>query len=190
MHQSWFSDLYPQIWLMTDVRNDAVLERSIKALPRGSGIIFRHYHLSPEKRHDRFQAIKVYAKRRDHILLLAGSPSLARQWGADGVHGRGWKRHQTAGLLHSAPVHDSREIWLANHHGADLLFLSPAFATRSHPEKRPLNRIQLQRLIAICRKPVILLGGMNIQRFQKREGLEAHGWAAIDGLSGKGSAEM
>lgn len=183
MYQPWFSDLYPQIWLMTDARNDAVLERSIKAMPRGSGIVFRHYHLGPDERRDRFQTIKACAKRRDHILLLAGSPSLARQWGADGVHGRQWKRHQTAGLLHSAPVHDPREIWLAKHHGADLLFLSPAFRTRSHSEQQPLNRIQLRRLIRLCQKPVILLGGMDAQRFQKQEYLGAYGWAAIDGLS-------
>lgn len=184
MHQSCFSDLYPQIWLMTDARNDAVLEKSIAALPRGCGIIFRHYHLTSEKRHDRFKAIKACAKRADHILLLAGSPSLARQWGADGVHGREWKRHQTAGLLHSAPVHNAREISLANHHGADLLFLSPVFATRSHPGQKPLNRIQLQRLITLARKPVILLGGMDAQRFQNCQDLGVHGWAAIDGLSG------
>mgnify|MGYP003124196974 CR=1 FL=1 len=183
MHQPWFSDLYPQIWLMTDPRNDKILEESIIALPRGSGIIFRHYHLPPDKRYDRFQAIKALAKRRDHLLLLAGPPSLARNWDADGVHGRQWKRHQTAGLIHSAPVHGPREISLANHHGADLLFLSPAFATRSHPEQKPLKRIELRRLIKLCRKPVILLGGMNAQRFRKYEDLGAYGWAAIDGLS-------
>ncbi|MEH6757133.1 MAG: thiamine phosphate synthase [Parasphingorhabdus sp.] len=183
MHQSWFSDLYPPIWLITDARNDEILESSIAALPRGSGIIFRHYHLPPKERRNRFQAIRACARRYGHILLLAGPPSLARRWGADGVHGRQWKRHQTAGLLHSAPVHDTREIWLANHHGADVIFLSPAHTTRSHPEQKPLNHIQLRRLIGLCRKPVILLGGMDAQRFQKYEDLGAHGWAAIDSLS-------
>ncbi|WP_461457244.1 thiamine phosphate synthase [Parasphingorhabdus sp.] len=183
MHQSWFSDLYPQIWLMTDARNDESLEKSVKALPRGSGIIFRHYHLDNDQRQERFQAIRACARRHDHILLLAGSPSLARQWGADGVHGRQWKRHQTNGLLHSAPVHSPGEIAIAQHHGADLMFLSPAFATRSHPGQKPLNRLQLRRLISLCRKPVMLLGGMNAVRFQQLETLGAHGWAAIDGLS-------
>lgn len=183
MHQPWFSDLYPQIWLMTDERNDAVLEDSIKSLPRGSGIIFRHYHLEPGQRYDRFQTIKTCARRRDHIILLAGPPILARQWGADGVHGRQWKRHQTAGLIHSAPVHGPREIWLANHHGADLLFLSPAFVTRSHPGQRPLNHLQLKKLVNLSRKPVILLGGMTARRFRQQEHLGVHGWAAIDGLS-------
>ncbi|MEW4468563.1 thiamine phosphate synthase [Parasphingorhabdus sp. JC815] len=191
MHQSRFSDLYPQsyphIWLMTDARNDAMLEKSIKALPRGSGIVFRHYHLSPDNRHKRFAEVRRWAKRGGHILLLAGPPSTARLWGADGVHGRQWKKHQTAGMIHSAPVHDRNEISLANHHGADLFFLSPVFSTRSHPGQRPLSQMQLRRLVTLCailhRKPVILLGGMNARRFQQLAGLGAYGWAAIDGLS-------
>lgn len=183
MHHPCFSDLYAQIWLMTDRRNDAVLEESVKGLPRGSGIIFRHYHLDSDARRNRFLSIKALAKRGDHLLLLAGSPKLARQWGADGVHGRQWKRHQTIGLLHSAPVHDPKEIKAANHNGADLLFLSPAFATRSHPGQMPLSQLQLKRLIALSGKPVILLGGMNSHRFRQRGHLGAHGWAAIDGLS-------
>jgi len=183
MHQPCFSDLYPEIWLMTDARNDDGLEKSISALPRGSGIIFRHYHLAPSERKDRFQTIRACARRRDHILLLAGPPSLARRWRADGVHGRQWKRHQTIGLLHSAPVHNPREIRMAHRNGADLLFLSPAFLTRSHLGQKPLSRIQLRRLILLCRKPVILLGGMDARRFSLLTSFGAQGWAAIDGLS-------
>ena len=187
MHQSRFFDLYPQIWLMTDARNDAMLEKSIKALPRGSGIVFRHYHLPPDQRRERFAEVRRWARRGDHTLLLAGPPTTARQWGADGVHGRQWKRHQTAGMIHSAPVHNLNEVSMASHHGADILFLSPVFATRSHPGQRPIAHIQLRRLVTLCtilhRKPVILLGGMDARRFQHLAGLGAHGWAAIDRLS-------
>ncbi|MFN5818931.1 MAG: thiamine phosphate synthase, partial [Novosphingobium sp.] len=35
----------PAIWLLSDARNDAVLERALMRLPRGSGFVFRHYHL-------------------------------------------------------------------------------------------------------------------------------------------------
>ncbi len=184
MHQPCFSQVYPQIWLMTDFRNDAVLEESISNLPRGSGIIFRHYHLDGDSRYQRFKAVQACARRKDHLLMLAGPPRLARLWGADGVHGRQWQRHQTAGLLHSAPVHNISEIRVAQHAGADLLFLSPVFATRSHPGQKPLGHMQAKKLISLCQIPVILLGGMNAQRFQQREHLGALGWAAIDGLSG------
>ena len=198
MHQPRFSDpspqiskqisrqICPEIWLITDARNDDRLERSIKALPRGSGIVFRHYHLAPDARRERFEEVRYWARRGGHILLLSGSPFQARQWGADGVYGTdggAHRRYQMAGLIHGAPVHDVREIAMAGQHGADLLFLSPAFATRSHPGQPPLHRIQLRRLVALCRKPVILLGGMDAMRYRRLADIGAHGWAAIDGLS-------
>ena len=40
----------PDLWLVSDARNDAVLEAALARLPRGSGFIFRHYHLRPPKR--------------------------------------------------------------------------------------------------------------------------------------------
>jgi len=174
--------LVPEIWLMTDERNDHTLEDNVSKLPRRSGIIYRHYHLDSKAREARFAQLRKIARRRDHTILLAGSPHMARAWGADGIHGREWKKYRTSGLLHSAPVHDAKEIAEAKHADADLFFLSPAFATQSHPGKKPLSTLQLRQLIRLCDKPVILLGGMNAKRFNSCRRLGASGWAAIDAL--------
>lgn len=171
----------PQIWLFTDERNDAALEQSIRRLPRGSGIVFRHYHLPEASRRARFETVKKLARQRGHMLFLAGSPSLARRWRADGVHGR-TRRPVMGGLLHSVPVHDAREIQQANHVGADIYFLSPVFATRSHLGQRPLSPLQTRRLAALCHGAVIYLGGMNRHRYRARKNHLTHGWAAIDAL--------
>ena len=40
----------PNLWLLSDARNDAVLEQAIAQLPKGSGFVFRHYHLEPTER--------------------------------------------------------------------------------------------------------------------------------------------
>lgn len=173
----------PQIWLFTDQRNDDRLERSILRLPRGSGIIFRHYHLDEASRRKRFETVKKFARRRGHIVFLAGSPALARLWRADGVHGRASRRFLTRGLVHSAPVHNIREIHQANRAGAAIYFLSPIFATRSHPGQRPLNPLEVRRLAALCNGVVILLGGMNQNRYRSRKNQLTHGWAAIDALN-------
>ncbi len=173
----------PRIWLMTDRRNDDVLEEVISRLPRASGIIFRHYHLDASAREARFKQIWRMAKRKDHSILLADSPSLAHAWRADGVHGRDWKHIDTAHLIHSAPVHNMREINQAKRNGADIFFLSPAAATRSHPGMKPLTILQLKRLAGQCGGPVILLGGMSANRFRHFDSLAPYGWAAIDGLS-------
>ena len=170
----------PEIWLFTDERNDAILDRAILRLPRRSGIIFRHYHLSDPMRRARFQTVKKLARRRGHIVFLAGSPTLAKRWRADGVHGRLQRRSNMAGLLHSAPVHDAREIQQANRCGSAIFFLSPIFATRSHPGQRPLNAAQVRRLAALCNGAVIYLGGMDAYRYRRRKNLLTHGWAAID----------
>ncbi|WP_339822084.1 thiamine phosphate synthase [uncultured Parasphingorhabdus sp.] len=175
--------ILPRIWLFTDERNDAFLEHSIRQLPRGSGIVFRHYHLPEPSRRARFETVRKLARRRGHIILLAGSPAQARLWGADGVHRRALRRSGIGRLLHSAPVHDAREIQQANRVGADFYFLSPVFATRSHPGQRPLNPLQARRLAALSNGAVIYLGGMNGRRYRARKNHLIHGWAAIDALS-------
>lgn len=172
----------PRIWLFTDERNDASLEPSILRLPRGCGIVFRHYHLQETARRARFEAIQRLARRRGHLLILAGSPALARRWRADGVHGRMARRADIGGLLHSAPVHDALEIQRANRSGTDIFFLSPVFPTRSHPGQRPLNVLQVRRLAGLCNGVVIYLGGMTARRYRKWGNHPAHGWAGIDGL--------
>lgn len=168
----------PQLWLFTDQRNDGHLERAILRMPRGSGIVFRHYHLDKTSRQERFEMVKKLAHQRGHIVFLAGSPALARLWRADGVHGRVSRRSH--GLLHSAPVHNAREIHQANRAGAAIYFLSPIFSTRSHPDQRPLNPVQVQHLASLCKGAVIFLGGMNSGRYRTRKSYLTHGWAAID----------
>ncbi|ATW02984.1 thiamine phosphate synthase [Sphingorhabdus sp. YGSMI21] len=174
--------LPPRLWLFTDERNDAQLEQSVRKLPRGSGIVFRHYHLPADARRARFETIRRLARRYGHRLLLAGPVEQARRWGADGVHGRTPRRRLAAGLLHSVAVHDAGEIQQANRAGADLYFLSPVFTTRSHPGQRPLNPLQARRLAALCQGAVIYLGGMNRHRYRTRKNHLTHGWAAIDAL--------
>ncbi len=167
---------------MTDSRNDLLLESVIRKMPQRSGIIFRHYHLGAENRQHRFAEIQKLAHRYNHLILLAGSPALARKWKADGIHGRQWRRRETIGLVHSAAVHDRAEIVQAKRNGADLIFLSPAFATKSHPDARPLALSQVRLLMDLISGKTILLGGMNAKRYRQYRHLSAHGWAAIDGL--------
>lgn len=172
----------PRIWLFTDQRNDARLAQAILRLPRGSGIVFRHYHLEERLRKARFETVKKLARHRGHLVFLAGSPALARLWRADGVHGRRSRRSKIGRLLHSAPVHNVREIRQANRAGVKIFFLSPIFATRSHPAQCPLNPVQVRRLAALCNGAVILLGGMNQHRYRLHENHLTHGWAGIDAL--------
>jgi len=172
---------FPDIWLISDQRNDAVLEQALRRLPRGSGFIYRHYHLGDPQRWARFRALRRAARAGGHVVILADSALTASEWGADGIYGQPrslWPRR--TGLLHLATAHDLAEIGLANRLGADAVLLSPVFATRSHPGGEVLGPTRFGLLARHSQIPVIALGGMDSHRAQH---LGWNRWAAIDGLS-------
>ena len=158
----------PRLWLMTDERLGDALLPTILRLPAEAGIVFRHYSLSPAERRALFDQVRDAAG--DRLLLLAGA---AADWGADGSHGRG-----PGEGLRTAPAHGLAEIRAAEEAGAALVFLSPVFATRSHPGAPTLGPEGFAALAAQTRLPVVALGGMNEDRFETLG--NAYGWAAID----------
>jgi thiamine-phosphate pyrophosphorylase len=162
----------PKIWLMTDPRGGDPVA-AVRRLPPRSGVIFRLYDAS--NRHALFCAVKAAAKGKGHVILLAGSPGQAHSWGADGAHDRSARASKG---LRSVAVHNAREATLARRVQADLIFVSPVFATQSHPGAAPLGRTGFARLARGQR--AIALGGMNTRRFRSLVALKPYGWAGID----------
>lgn len=158
-----------------------MLEIALARLPRGSGLIYRHYHLDNQARFKRFCQLKRVARACGHRVILADSPITAQRWGAHGIYGSpralGPRR---AGLICLATVHSQREIRLANRFGADGVLLSPVFVTRSHPGAVGLGVVKFRVLAGLAQMPVIALGGMTAERARV---LRWQRWAAIDGLS-------
>lgn len=153
----------PKLWLVTDERNDAALERTIARLPRGSGVIFRHYHLPPRQRRARLKTLRRWCRRFGHRLEIAGEG-----YGPPAPHR----------IL--ATAHSLREIGAANRFGAEAVLLSPVHPTRSHPGAKTLGRVRFLLLARHARMPVIALGGMTARQAKRLKGFA---WAAIDGLS-------
>ena len=171
----------PELWLLSDERNDARLEAALARLPRGSGFVYRHYHLSDPDRWNRFQELRRLCRANHHIVILADSALTAREWGADGIYGPPRALYPTRhDLLTIATAHDAREICDANRAKADAVMLSPAFATNSHPGAAYLGPSRFKLLAARAAMPVIALGGMNHNTANR---LKWPRWAAIDGLS-------
>lgn len=164
----------PRLWLMTDERQGEKLWTALERLPAGAGLVFRHYGLPAKERHRLFLRVKRIAKRKRLVLVGSDIP-----WRADGIH-NGRSQAQRPGLR-TAAAHNLREIRLAERRGADLLFLSPVFPTRSHPEAKTLGRRRFSLLARQTRLPSIALGGMNEKRARGLAG--AYGWAAIDAWS-------
>jgi thiamine-phosphate pyrophosphorylase len=162
---------------MTDERQGEGLWTALKRLPRGSGVVFRHYTLPEGERRDLLRKVSRICRQRRLLLVTSGNLPAA-----DGWHGRGSPRNARG--IHTAPCHDVREIRTAERAGADLLFVSPVFPTRSHPGARTLGRVRFGLLSGRTRLPVIALGGMDGRRARGLPG--AYGWAGIDAWSGAG----
>lgn len=164
---------HPRLWLMTDERMGEELWSALERLPRGAGVVFRHYATAPAERRAIYARVRRAARKRRLTLVVAG-PTLPC---ADGVHGRTVRRQ--GGLL-TRPVHSRMEAIAAMRAGAELVFVSPVFATRSHPGAGALGTVKLGLMLSGIDVPAIALGGMNARRFRRLAPLNLYGWAAID----------
>ena len=163
----------PRLWLMTDERQGDGLWEALERLPRGSGVVFRHYSLAPTERRRLFDRVRRVARRRRLFLLVGGKGPRG-----DGVHGgRGG---------FSASAHDLRELKTAERWGAKLVFLSPAFSTRSHPGARALGPVRFGLIAGQARVPVIALGGLDERKARRLP--HCYGWAGIDAWGGPHSS--
>lgn len=201
----------PSLWLVSDARNDAVLERAIARLPLGLGLVFRHYHLEPDARRARFDRLAKRVRARGGLIVLAGDARMARRWRADGCYGAPGGSADGR-LIRLVSVHDLRELRRASGGsdvlqrtpesrtqfalcppldtgvrrqttmGATLMLISPVFPTRTHPGGKTLGVARFSALARRAKMPVIALGGMTRARAQQMAGI-IDGWAAIDGLA-------
>lgn len=140
--------------------------------------MYRHYHLGAEARRVRFNELAQIARQHDHLVILSSDTwNEVEEWGADGLYGS--QTILRPELLWLATAHDAQEIALANERGADAVFLSPVFPTRSHPGAKVLGVEGFHRLAVKSEIPVIALGGMTADRAAE---LGWRRWAAIDGF--------
>ncbi|WP_249341089.1 MULTISPECIES: thiamine phosphate synthase [unclassified Sphingomonas] len=156
---------------MTDERMGDALWDALERLPRGGGVVFRHHGLTPTERRALFAQVLKVARRRGLVLVRAGGQPMRGESGVHGRRGRG---------IRTAPAHDRREAIAALRAGAQALFVSPVFPTRSHPGAPALGRARFGSLIRGLDVPMIALGGMDARKARSLERLGIHGWAAID----------
>jgi thiamine-phosphate pyrophosphorylase len=155
----------PRLWLMTDERQKEGLWAALERLPKGSGVVFRHYGLADGDRRELFERVRKVARRRRLLLLARG----LRADGSHGGRGQGFR---------SASAHNLRELKAAERAGAALVFLSPAYPTRSHPGARTLGPVRFGLVARQARVPVVALGGVNSRNARRLPHI--YGWAAID----------
>lgn len=182
----------PRQWLLSDARAAADPVQLAALLPPGSGIVLRHDDLASGVRWRLLRRLIRTARARRLIVLLAGTPAMARRWGADGIHLRQPFAHRAVqahrlGLLLTMPVHDAREAHRARQLQVDGAFISPLHPTRSHPGAPALGKAAWLRLARQAGGRAIALGGMTPARARalNRASRSGHAWAAIDAWTGK-----
>lgn len=161
---------HPVIWLMTDERAD--LWAAVRRLPVGAGVVFRHHATSPAERRRLWARLRRTTRTKRLVLVRAGGMRLAGEMGVHGRPGRG---------LVTWPAHDPWQARAGRLAGADLLFVSPVFATRSHPGATALGAAGAARIGR--GSAAIALGGLDARRFARIRWLGFAGWAAIDAFA-------
>lgn len=179
------SPALPNLWLVTDPDRTPDPVAAAARLPRGAGIIYRHF--GAPNRLKTAEALAALAKRRGLTLLIGADPALAARVGAAGVHlperlawrARPIKRRRPRWLV-TVAAHDDRAI--ASAQGADALLLAPVFPSRSPSAARPLGVLRARALARASGRPVIALGGVNARTAARLLGHGFAGLAAVDGL--------
>jgi len=188
------------VFYFTDNQPATALLRTLRSLPRGTGVVFRHY--DDDNRRELAADVAVWCREHRHPLFVAGDAALARAVRAAGVHlpeGRLAKATAIArkhpDLKITAAVHSWTAIRAAQSHPVAALFLSPVFPTASHPGGRSLGVARFARLCTQLRRsgsrmPVFALGGITRNNCARLLPTEAAGIAAIRSLDRAGSEQV
>ena len=127
---------------------------AVAALPAGlCGVVFRHD--GAPGRVETLRRVGRLCRARRLALVVAGDRTGAPA--GSGTHMRGGAGARRAGLLTSS-AHDAREVQRAKRAGA-AIFLSPAFASESHPGAAALGAVRWAALSRRAAGPVFALGG-------------------------------
>lgn len=178
----------PPIVLMTDDERLSDPRAAANRLPRGSLVILRARHAA--RRKALAAALARIAQARGLYLLIADDPDLAAQSGVDGVHFPEVRAGDLAYWLARRPhwfctasAHSLRAAARAASFGADAVFLSPVFPTKSHAGRAPLTPVRFRLMVRQLRVPVYALGGIDADSVRQLAGAKLAGVAAIGGLA-------
>ncbi len=184
----------PAVFLMTDEHRLPFPDRAVSSLPRGSGVVLRHY--GDPARDEIAMRIESLCRRRGLLFSVGGNWRLAARMGAHGLHlpahmttrgpspgARLWIRRRNA--LLTVAAHDSIGLRRASKVVAVAAFLSPIFYTLSHPGRPPLGPVRCAAMVRNAKVAVIALGGITAKKINALRDTGCIGIAGIGFASQK-----
>lgn len=154
----------PGAFLMTDPARLQDPHTLISGLPRGWGVIYRHFgnadHLTQARK------LAQLCRRRGLCFLVGGDPRLARKVHADGVHwpermARDARRWRGRFSIMTMSAHSISHLHFLARNGVHALILSTVFPSRSPSARRPIGALRLRRAARVSRVKLYALGGVN-----------------------------
>ena len=162
--------------------------RIAEQLPRGAGIVFRHFGQTDAL--GLAHRLAAVARRRRLVLLIGLDEPLAAVVGADGVHlpermGKAATllRARRPHWLITVAAHDARALARASRNCVDAAILSAVFPSRSPSAGRAIGPLRASMLIRGAGLPVYPLGGVTRKTVRRLRLTQACGVAAVDALT-------
>lgn len=175
----------PALWFFTDPLRTPDPLAAVLRLPRGTGVVYRHFGAADRGKTAR--AIARACRSRGLILLIAADPELASRVGADGVH---WperllpqRRAASDGRIATAAAHGAEALARAAAYGADAAALSPIFPTESAASGAPLGLFRASQMARAAGLPVLALGGVNAKNARLLAGRGFAGLVSVGALA-------
>jgi thiamine-phosphate pyrophosphorylase len=172
----------PSLWMFTDHHRLPDPLPAIARLPRGlAGVVFRPEGVADPRRMGR--AVARLCRARRLVLVVAGNWRLAADLGAK-MHLRGGRAvpgmRRRMALTSSA--HGMAELVRARRAGVMLSFLSPVFATQSHPGAMGLGPTRWAAMARRSSGAVAALGGITGGSVRQMPRTRCKGVGAIGAL--------
>ena len=173
----------PPLLFLTDPERTPNPNRVASSLPRGSGVIYRHFGAA-----DREQIaaeLRATCSARGLVLLIAADPDLAVKVAADGVHWPEARLTESRTCTHAfqvqtASAHGRSAILAAAQAGMDAAIVSTVFPSRSPSARRAIGPARFRSMAQAAEIPVYGLGGLNAQNADQIS--DFAGIAAIGGF--------
>jgi thiamine-phosphate pyrophosphorylase len=173
----------PRAFFLTDQDRTKNLLAILPRLPRGWGVIYRHFGAA--NRYAVGRELARACRKRGLILLVSADPALAQRIRADGVH---WPQARLRGVrqrsphfIETASAHSRSALARAKAMGVDAAILSAVFPSRSKSAGKPMGALRFRMIARSAALPVYALGGVKAGNASGAMP-GAAGWAAIDAV--------
>ena len=159
----------PEKWFFLKDLENKNLE-ILKKIDSRIGVIFLNKDYSSSIASLKEKSLFEFCRYNSIKFLIKGSFEIALRLKADGVFipvNFLIKKKKNKKLIYATTVHNRVEIIVSNSKKVDLVFLSPAFFTRTHKKALPLNPLKFLNLCQFITSNIYALGGINKKNFKR-----------------------